>query len=157
MKRLLAVWIIVSGIGTAAAADKDKYVAVDLQPYATLRRFDSLDNGIEGNTLASVPAGGETFGGVVFNVEEKILHLGSTLVERYPEKVAGIKVDATCAKLHILHATCFGGGPNEAGSVGHVPDGTAIGQYMVRYSDGSGEGIPIVYGEDVRDWFFVDG
>ena len=27
---------------------------------------------------------------------------------------------------------------------------------MVRYADGGGEGIPIVYGEDVRDWWNWD-
>jgi hypothetical protein len=37
-----------------------------------------------------------------------------------------------------------------------VKDGTVIGQYMIRYTDGSGEGISISYGEDVRDWFYVD-
>ena len=35
-------------------------------------------------------------------------------------------------------------------------DGTVIGQYMIHYGDGSGEGISIVYGEDVRDWFYTD-
>ena len=99
---------------------------------------------------------GETFGGVVFNVEDGIIHLGSTVVERHPEKVEGIKVGTKCTKLHILHATCFGGGPNKPGNPLHVADGTVIGQYMIRYSDGSGEGIAIVYGEDVRDWFYVD-
>jgi hypothetical protein len=28
---------------------------------------------------------------------------------------------------------------------------------MVQYDDGSQEGVPIVYGEDVRDWWFVEG
>jgi hypothetical protein len=36
-----------------------------------------------------------------------------------------------------------------------VPDGTLIGLYKAHYEDGSSEAIPIVYGEDVRDWWFA--
>src|SRR6185295_4903286 len=61
------------------------------------------------------------------------------------------------AKLHFLHATCYGGGPNSEDSEGFVKDGTLIGQYIVHYSDGSTEGIPIIYGEAVRDWWYLDG
>ena len=95
----------------------------------------------QGNNLASVPAGGETFGGIVFNIEPGIVHLGSTIVDRHPEKVAGISVGSKCLKLHILHATCFGGGPNKPGNQLHVPDGTLIGQYVIHYSDGSSEDV----------------
>ena len=35
-------------------------------------------------------------------------------------------------------------------------DGTLIGQYQIRYEDGLIEVIPIVYGEDVRDWWNWD-
>jgi hypothetical protein len=34
-----------------------------------------------------------------------------------------------------------------------VKDGTLVGQYTVRYEDGSTEAILITYGEDVRDWW----
>ena len=61
MRRLLSLWIIVSAMGAASAEDDAKYVAVDLQPYVTQKRFDGLGNGIEGNNLASVPAGGRNF------------------------------------------------------------------------------------------------
>lgn len=156
MRRLLSLWIILSTLGFPSAADDLKFVAVDLQPHATQKRFEALGSGIDGNDLAIVPAGGETFGGIVFNIEDGIVHLGSTIVDRHPEKVAGISVGSKCLKLYILHATCFGGGPNKPGNQLHVPDGTLIGQYVIHYSDGSTEDIPIVYGEDVRDWFYVD-
>jgi hypothetical protein len=156
MRRLLSLWIILSSIGFASAADELKFVAVDLQPHATQKRNEGLGSGIAGNDLASVPAGGETFGGIVFNIEDGIVHLGSTIVDRHPEKVEGISVGSKCLKLHILHATCFGGGPNKPGNQLHVADGTVIGKYVIHYSDGTGEDISIVYGEDVRDWFYVD-
>jgi len=47
MRRLLSLWIILSSIGFASAADDMKFVAVDLQPHATQKRFDGLDNQVE--------------------------------------------------------------------------------------------------------------
>src|SRR5262249_1844800 len=35
-----------------------------------------------------------------------------------------------------------------------VADGTAIAEYKVGFADGSSAAIPVVYGEDVRDWWF---
>jgi hypothetical protein len=156
MRWFLSLSVVVAVSAIVVGADDSKYQAIDLQPYSTQKRFDGLGSGIEGNNLANVPGGEQSFGGVKFKVDDGIVHLGSNIVDRHPDKVLGIKVDAKCAKLHFLHATCFGGGPNKPGDPFYVKDGTVIGQYMVRYSDGSGEGISIAYGEDVRDWFYVD-
>jgi hypothetical protein len=155
MLRRFAIALVILVSGTASAADDSKFQSIDLQPYATQKRFDALGSGIEGNNLANLPGGEQAFGEVPFKVGDGILHLGSNIVDRHPDKVLGIKVNAKCGKLHVLHATCFGGGPNKPGDPLYVGDGTVIGQYMVHYGDGSGEGISIVYGEDVRDWFYV--
>jgi hypothetical protein len=156
MTRLLSAALLLVVCGQFGAADDAKYQAIDLQPYATQKRTDGLGSGIEGNNLANLPGGKQLFGEIRFQVEDGIIHLGSNIVDRHPEKVMGIKVGDKCIRLHILHATCFGGGPNKPGDPYHVKDGTTIGQYMVHYADGSGEGISIVYGEDVRDWFYVN-
>jgi hypothetical protein len=37
-----------------------------------------------------------------------------------------------------------------------VTDGTPVAQYTVHYGDGTVETIPVVYGEDVRDWWDID-
>jgi hypothetical protein len=74
-----------------------------------------------------------------------------------PEKVEGIKVGRTFKRLHLLHATQFGGGPNREGSAWFVKDDTPIGEYRVHYADRSVVTIPIKYGQQVRDWFFIDG
>lgn len=66
-----------------------------------------------------------------------------------PQKVPGIEVNRTLARLYCLHATQWGRPSN-------VPDGTPIGQYNVHYQDGAVETIPIVSGEDVRDWWNWD-
>ena len=86
--------------------------------------------------------------------------IGSGVVELYskllpnerPKKVEGIKVGKSCAKLHILHATEYGNAA-EGDSI-FVKDGTKIAEYVVHYEDGKTETIPVVYGEDVRDWWF---
>src|SRR5205823_10907613 len=43
------------------------------------------------------------------------------------------------------------------GSNLYVKDGTTIGAYVVHYEDGTTAEIPLVYGEQTRDWFFVEG
>jgi len=156
MKWLISCAVLSLVSDVAQAADDRQFVLVDLQPYATQKRDDGLGSGIEGNNLANVPGGEQILEGIKFKIGEGIVHLGSNIVDRHPEKVEGIKVDAKCGQLHILHATCFGGGPNKPGDPFYIKDGTLIGQYMVRYSDGAAEGVAIVYGEDVRDWFYVD-
>ncbi len=57
--------------------------------------------------------------------------------------------------LHILHATGWGSGPED--SPLFVKDDTLIGEYRVNYEDKSSETISIVYGKDVRDWFYAEG
>src|SRR6184192_2249419 len=132
MRRLLFLALLMVAARVSSGAEDAKFFAVDLQPYITQKREDGLGSGIEGNNLANVPGGEQTFGGIVFTVGDGIIHLGSNIIDRHPEKVEGIKVNATCSKLHILHATCFGGGPNKPGDPFYIKDGTPIGQYMVR-------------------------
>ena len=63
------------------------------------------------------------------------------------------------AKLHVLHATGYGRGNSDDGQEddpGVIKDGTRIAEYKVRYDDGTSETIPVVYGQDVRDWWFTE-
>src|SRR5262245_23134406 len=156
MKRLVLAVVVVAAATVCSAAEEAKFEPVDLKPYANQKRGESLGSGVEGNNLAKVPGGEQTLGGVKFKIEEGIIHLGSNVLERHPDKLLGIKVDAQAGKVHILHATCFGGGPNRPGNPLHVPDGTLIGEYRLTYDDKSTLTIPIVYGQDVRDWFYVE-
>lgn len=137
-------------IAGARAEEQVRYI--DLEPKANLMLGDSLGSGIEGNNLAELPTGEQTLGGVKFKIGPGLIHLGSKLLPSLPEKVEGIAVDGKINKLHILHATCYGRGPEDARW--YVKSGTLIGEYVVQYDDKSAEGIPIVYGEDVCDWFF---
>jgi hypothetical protein len=158
MHRLLALLVVPTLTATATAApvakDPAKFICVDLQPYGNKEVKKTV--GEEENFLTGLTEGEKTFENVRFKVGVKFMSLGSKLVEDGPAKIEGIKVDAKCAKVHMLHATQFGGGPNVEGGVGHEKDGTTIGEYKITFEDKSTDSIPIVYGNDVRDWWYAD-
>ncbi|HVU86817.1 MAG TPA: hypothetical protein VHD36_05820 [Pirellulales bacterium] len=141
----------------ASAVEKPLAFFVDLEPYGNRKLDDNQGRGFEGNSLGQLPRGKQTLGGIDFKIGPRLIQLGSKTLDTLPAHMEGIKVKQRISKLHILHATCFGGGPNEEGSEWRIDDGTEIGHYLVHYEDQSTERIPIVYGEDVCDWFYVDG
>lgn len=133
------------------------YTPVDLQPQANRKLSDNQGSGVDGNDLAAVPRGEREFAGIKFRVGEGLLQLGSTGLPQMPDRADKITVGQPFVTLHILHATIFGGGPNRRGSDLFVADGTRIGEYRVNFEDGTAVVFPIVYGKDVRDWFYVEG
>jgi hypothetical protein len=156
--------LIAIGIGlcfSLAAAGDDNVTYLDLQPQANQKLSDNLGRGLEGNNLAALPKKEQTFQDVKFKVEEGFIQLGSKLLKvEKPTKVEGIKVGKAFAKLHLLHATGYGNGSviGEEGMEGDplfVAEETLIAEYKVHYADGTTETIPVVYGKDVRDWFFT--
>ena len=157
MKLLTKLTTVLSAFVVAQAAASDKgSIFIDLQPMANQNLADNFHNEkFEGNNLAQLPKGESVFGDVKFKIEEKLIQLGCKYVEDKPDKVQGIKVGKKFAKLFLLHATGFGAFGNPGDPL-YISDGTAIGHYTVKYEDNSEEIIPIVYGEDVRDWFNHD-
>lgn len=147
MRRTLAVMMACCFLGAAlaAAADEKKVQFIDLQPKVNQKLKDDFHSGTQGNSLGTLPTGEQTFEGVKFKIGEGAIQLGGTNVQDKPLKVEGIKVDQPFARLHILHATGFS-----------TDDDTEIGQFTVIYEDKSQEKIPIVYGKDVRDWWYRD-
>ncbi len=61
-----------------------------------------------------------------------------------------IPVERRVATFYLLHATQWGDARFD------VADGTNIGHYQIHYVDGSQATIPIICGEDVRDWWSRD-
>lgn len=147
MRPILAATTLLLAAAFTVAEDKRNVTYVDLQPKGNEKLAEDFHGSDgSGNNLAALPKGEQTFAGVKFKVGEQAIQLGSLAVADKPAKVEGIKVGQKLAKLHILHAT------------GHtVDDDTEIGSYTVHYADGSKETIPIVYGKDVRDWWYGDG
>jgi WD40 repeat protein len=96
--------------------------------------------------LEELPRGVQEFAGFKFDVRGLIQlagrSLNGTLAASYPTSVEGIQVGRKCQRLHFLHGTGW-----------RVRDGTTIGHYIVHYADGQRQNVPIVYGENVRDWW----
>jgi hypothetical protein len=147
--------LLVFAAAFAAPAPDAKFTYVDLKSKFNHKLAEKF-HGTEDNVLP-LGKGKQTFGDVEFQIADGAIQLGSKLVPDDPEKVEEIRVGQKFAKLHILHACGYGGGPNTAGSAGHVEDDTEIGSYKVHYADKTTETIPIVYGQDVRDWWYIEG
>jgi hypothetical protein len=165
MTRFLALILIgaAAALAMAKPARTEKFYHVDLQPKATQKLSDNAGSGREGNDLISVPKGQQSLEGVSFKIAEGKLQLGSKLLkEEMPDKIEGVKVGEKCRKIHILHATGYGNGSaiGEEGKEGDplfIADGTRIAEYRLHFEDGDTEVLPVVYGDDVRDWWFVEG
>jgi hypothetical protein len=134
---LLRLWFAL--VPLAAPAPDQETIFIDLQPKAN----ESLKGPQPGNDLADLPQGKQTFEGIKFDIGEKLISLGCSRLKEKPLKVEGVKVNQKVGKLHILHATHYA-----------VPDDTVIAHYVIHYADKSKEMIEVVYGKDVRDWWY---
>jgi beta-lactamase regulating signal transducer with metallopeptidase domain len=120
---------------------KRSFSLIDLQSWSNQPLNESFHSGqYEGNNLASLPQGEQTLGSVPFRIGKQLVQLGSRI--NRPDKVESIKVGRKLSKLNILHATGY-----------IADDGTEIAQYTIHYEDGTTATIPVVYGEDVLDWW----
>lgn len=154
MHRLILIALLWTACLSIANAEESEHAFIDLQGSAQQELSASLSERFPDNHLGDVPQGEQKFDGVPFKIGPKCILLGSTQLMSRPAK-AEIPVKRRFEKLHILQGTMFGAGGDE-GSPLYVKDGALIGEYTVRYTDGSSEGIFIIYGEDVRDWWNWD-
>jgi hypothetical protein len=120
---------------------------VDLSSHYNASLDDSWHaGGVANNTLANLPKGIQEFSGIPFDVRGVVQLSGRSAVEqlnvRFPKSVEGIAVGRRAAKLAFLHAC---GWPSQPGTV--------IGKFLVHYVNGESREIPIIYGEDVLDWW----
>jgi hypothetical protein len=117
---------------------------IDLSEYYNAALVQTWHPGMQNNSLDMLPPGLLQLADTVFDVRGIIQLSGIDLRNaggRYPEQINGIKVGQNCRRLHFLHATGW-----------QSPDGTRVGSYVVHYAGEEEQVIPIVYGEDVRDW-----
>lgn len=122
---------------------------LDLQPVAN-QKLTAAFPGESGPTLATLPQKRQEFRGVPFQVGPNYVRLRGKNEPQLPTEAKNVAVGFKVDKLHILHGTSYGAFGDAAHRF-HVPEGTEIGQYRVRYADKSERVIPVVYGEDVRD------
>jgi peroxiredoxin len=125
---------------------KGKLSYVDLQPNANQKLAESFEGTNRPNDLAELPTGEQAFGGVKFRIGEGLIHVARKRRPDLPTEIEGIPVNRKLTKLYMLQGTQWG----------FAEDGTLVGEYRVHYEDGTEETIPIVLGEDLRDWWNSD-
>jgi WD40 repeat protein/tetratricopeptide (TPR) repeat protein len=102
-------------------------------------------HGWNGYTLGHVPIGVHRMAGVEFGIRGIVQLSAPHLLKGgmvYPDEVKGIQVGQTCRRIHFLHSV----------TTSLQKAGVRIGSYMMHYVDGHTQDLPIVYGEDVREW-----
>jgi len=57
--------------------------------------------------------------------------------------VTGIRIGQKCQRLHFLQATAW-----------DALFGTVIGRYQVNYTNGETREIKLIFGQNIRDWWF---
>lgn len=121
------------------------FVPLDIQPWGNLKLDEDFH--LVGNNLKTLGHGKQTLGNVDFLVGERFIHLAGKRAPAYPESAVGIVVDRNVKRIHFLQA----GGWGVA-----MSDGITIGEYVIHYDDESVDHSPIVYGQDIRDWWMFD-
>jgi len=122
-------------------ATKGNHTLLDISAKTNLTLTQQLGN-LPDNDLRELPRGDQTFAGVKFHVADAVILLACQNLRDRPEKVEGIAVGGSFSKACFLHGTASWG----------CEDGTVIGLYRVNYQGGAVAEIPIVFGEDVRNW-----
>jgi hypothetical protein len=122
-----------------------KLVPIDLGRY-----FNSDKRGAGDDNPLDLAAGTRVLAGVEFQIGDRMIQLQGQQVPQMPPSVEGIPVQRRIVRLYILHATQFGTKERD------VRDGELIAEYRVRYADRDMETVPVVVGQDVRDWWAVD-
>ena len=98
-----------------------------------------------GDDLNRLPRGIHKLADTYFRIGEKMVHVQGRSRPDLPESVRGIPVQARGDQLHFLHST-----------QGGDPEDTEIGAYVIHYSDGSTERIPLVYSREITNWWHRD-
>lgn len=95
------------------------------------------------NSFSAFPQGILPLAGTDFDVRGIVQLAGLGVKTRdYPQRVEGIRVDRVVRRLHVLHGTRR-----------WVVSGETVGRYVIHYADGRRREWPIIYGQDVRDFW----
>ncbi len=99
------------------------------------------------NTLSDLPKGIQTIDGVKFDIRGLIqlsgLNSENITTLAYPAEVKNIQINQQVTKIHFLHASAWNI---------ELPK-MQIGEYLIHYQNGQTQTIPIVYRENIWDWW----
>lgn len=146
--------LFVSGAGYGLWTWHDSNRGLRAQPIELAGFYNgSLDENwvgspVKDNTLASLPRGRQTFGGVRFQVGSGLIQLsGREFVKRkfqsFPTNVADIRIERKFDRLHLLHGASY-----EAN--GSPPIATVT----LHYEDGKTHTLMLNYDFHVANWWF---
>jgi len=98
----------------------------------------------EGSRLSSLGTGIQKLAAVDFDVRG-LIQVGANASDgtAYPKQVSGITVEQQCKQLHFLHAAIY---------AASTTNGVPIGTYVIHYTDGQRQEIPLRVGVEVGDW-----
>ena len=146
MTRISAVLLCAMATLPTSAAPvpkEDRGDQIPLKDHINVKLDENLHTeDFPNNNLKELKTGKQKLGDVTYDIGAGVLQLGSSLVKGKPEKIEGIKVGHTAAKLHFLQGAGYS-----------TDDGKVVGKYVVRYADKSTADIEIVYGKHVVDWW----
>jgi hypothetical protein len=103
------------------------------------------------NDLSAVPVGLTNLGGIAFDVRG-VIQLRRTeplggpfevVWAQYPTRVDGIPIQQEVRQLHLL-----------LGTVAPEKEGTTVGSLVLHFADGDQAQVDLVYGQDVREWWW---
>jgi hypothetical protein len=117
---------------------------LDLTAYYNAQLTDGWQ-GFPGNDLTNMPARLQEFNGVPFDVRGVIQLGGSEATVMFTNRIDGIAVHQRFSRIHFLHAATFHPIP---------PGRTNLASYVLHYANGQTNEIPVVYGQNIADWWF---
>jgi len=96
-------------------------------------------------TLSRIEQGVQSFGEVKFDVRG-VVQLSAADGEpgAFPAEARAIEIHQSLGQMHFLH-----------GCINRIEPGSVVGRYIVHYADGGRVEIPVAYGQEVRDAFFM--
>jgi serine/threonine protein kinase/WD40 repeat protein len=153
-RRMSALDLLWKGDLKGAIEAYPQFAIPDRDPRCTPHQIDLsniysrllVPDGIgDGYDLASFPSGFVTFDGIAFDVRG-VVELGHNSSSILPSRARVDAINQTATRLHFLQANSY-----------QLPDGAALGRYVLEYENGTTADLPLKYGEDVRDWWTASG
>jgi hypothetical protein len=117
---------------------------LDLTAYYNAQLTDGWQ-GFPGNDLSSMPRGLQQFNREPFDVRGIIQLGGEEAAVIFPNRIDSIAVHQRFSRIHLLHAATFPPIP---------PRQMKLASYVLHYVNGQTNEIPVVYGQNIADWWF---
>jgi len=145
---LCVMLAVMAGTARVPAADApeaaaDRFHRIDLKDHLTLK-FEDIDKDPD-SAWRYVPHGDQTFDGTPFQMQGNMQVAGLRAARenrKFATSVRGIPVNRRGSRLHVLH----GAGENLA-------NGVPLASLVLNFADGTKQTLPLVYGQNVRNWY----